>query len=579
MKASWFTDRVEPLRQLTMNLRALADGEGDNIAIMGQRKIGKTEVLKKFVNEAEGFSGVVVCYVNFQAIISSIEVFATRYIGKILHKALQVSGKNFPEELGWTDLKLMAAEAGSNISGYVNNFLSIVEEGDGRRLLQIFEMAINFPQFLAIDRNLRFMMVIDEFHEVKNLTTFKELKHIDRILHSLFLGHSEVRYLVSASQIDMATAFLNSPRSPLFTFFKVRDLSPFSRQDTYDLVQKIFKSSNGVRFQPEVLPRIYRLSLGQPFTITAICREAVNIGIYTGQPIDSAMVDKAFSLELLSSEGRIFLLCDYILHFALSSVKGGNTLRSIILILSERDGLLLKDIAKAMSRPPGQVRGYLLLLLKTDVICRRGNRYYFTNPLLRFWVALREKYFRYSYGIDDSIVSDLVAEYEREYLLPSPGGFPARAAVAMTLEEKAPLQGLEIFLDEQIEFPAMGGYSSFVEMDHTGMITGIPGIIELDFIAPLIDRQPVINRETGIASTPLMACEIHDGDLPATEKDVLILLRKIDFLNRSGLGHAQFIWFVSIRGFTASAIEMARSRNIHMSAQPFLENSGLGDFL
>lgn len=562
MKSSWFTDRDEPLRYLDLNLRSFVGDGGDNIAILGSRKVGKTELLKKFVNEHDNVDGVVICYVNFQSTISSLEVFATRYVGKILHKCLKRAA-DLDENLSWQGISELAAAGGERIKAYVDGFMSMVQD-EKARLLPLFEAAMNFPQFLAETLDIRIMMVLDEFHEIKNLSTFKELKAIDKVIHGIFLAHQRVRYVVSASQIDMATAFLNSPRSPLFSFFKVRELGPFSREDSYELIQRILKSGNSPKFNPSVLSRVYMLSQGHPFTITAICREMVNIAIYTGDPLDVSTVDKAFILETLSSEGRIFLMCDYILHYALNSVKGGNTLRAIILILADREGLLLRDVAKAMSRPAGQVRGYLLLMKNADLIERRENRYYFVNPLLRFWIARRERYFRYDYGLDESISTEITGEYIRDYLLPCPSGFQALSTI---LKAAGVLAGEThdggIFgLKGKFSIPGLQPCPAFIEYDKTGVVMGVPSVVEFDPVFEVSRQGNLDEPEELLFPAGFVACEAREEDTPVSERDIEKLVRKLNYFRMLRKRQDVTGWIVSRGGFTNGAAEMARQAGI-----------------
>jgi hypothetical protein len=64
-------------------------------------------------------------------------------------------------------------------------------------------------------------------------------------------------------------------------------------------------------------------------------------------------------------------------------------------------GLTLTEIAQKLDKPSGEVSNYMKMLLKTDLLVREGNNYYFRDPLLAFW--LKNTYL----GIND-------AELEKE---------------------------------------------------------------------------------------------------------------------------------------------------------------------
>ena len=81
MYEEWFTDRRQVLRELQTNLERIRGGFGENLALIGLRRLGKTQALLRFKHDNPGdFIG----YLDIEGLAASPEVFALRYVGIIL---------------------------------------------------------------------------------------------------------------------------------------------------------------------------------------------------------------------------------------------------------------------------------------------------------------------------------------------------------------------------------------------------------------------------------------------------------------------------------------------------------------
>jgi DNA-binding transcriptional ArsR family regulator len=71
----------------------------------------------------------------------------------------------------------------------------------------------------------------------------------------------------------------------------------------------------------------------------------------------------------------------------LSRAYKGKAHREILLSLAKEHGLTLSEIARRIGKPSGEVSNYLKALLRTDLIIKEDDKYYFRDPILRFWLA------------------------------------------------------------------------------------------------------------------------------------------------------------------------------------------------
>ena len=56
-------------------------------------------------------------------------------------------------------------------------------------------------------------------------------------------------------------------------------------------------------------------------------------------------------------------------------------------MLAEEEGLPLSGVARRLRRQASATREYLRWLMEVDLVTEEDGRYYYRDPVLRFWVA------------------------------------------------------------------------------------------------------------------------------------------------------------------------------------------------
>ncbi len=109
-----FVDRRLELRVLHSAYNSLRKGEKVNVAVIGPRRIGKTELLLRFKKEAHG----VIPYLNLQR-IGSLESFIFAYTRELLYELANALDTKVErsELLTWDDLLILSAKL--NVDGEV----------------------------------------------------------------------------------------------------------------------------------------------------------------------------------------------------------------------------------------------------------------------------------------------------------------------------------------------------------------------------------------------------------------------------------------------------------------------------
>ncbi|WP_258083242.1 AAA family ATPase [Thermococcus thermotolerans] len=384
-----FVDRKRELRILHSAYKALKEGHKVNIAVIGPRRMGKTELLLKFKEEADG----VVPYLNLQR-IGSIDSFIFAYTRELLYELSQVKKLNVERIhlLNWDDLLILAAKlgVGEEAKAIKNGTLETLFEVQERILEKLGERAI---------------FILDEFQEVKNLSRFLE------VMRAITEKEKRVAYFISGSAVSMMEEIL-SPEKPFFGQFRRIYLQGLPKEDTFELAKSILKNS-GVAYSHSALEAVYRLTGGHPFYVHAVCRRIVEEGVERAGPRE---VEYAFLTELLTETGEIYMHLDYVFNESLSRAYRGAVHREILLTLAREEGLRLSEIAKQLGKPSGEVSNYLKFLLRTDLIVKENGRYYFADKLMRFWLA---KTYLGITGLElrrERLREELIKELEEKFL-------------------------------------------------------------------------------------------------------------------------------------------------------------------
>ena len=384
-----FVDRRVELKVLRSAYDSLKKGEKVNVAIIGPRRVGKTALLLEFKEKAQG----VISYLNLQR-VGSLESFIFAYTRELLYElvsALDMKTER-SELLTWDDLLILSAKLN------VDREVKAIKEGTLETLFEMQELILEKTEQKAV-------FILDEFQEVLNFKGFLET------MRAVTEKQRNIAYFVSGSAVRMMEEIL-APKNPFFGQFRRIYLKGLPKEDTIVLA-KTTLGKFGVDTTHSVLELIYNLTQGHPFYVLALCRRLIEEGFEKIRPKD---IHYAFLTELLSEKGDIYMHLEYLFNESLSRAYKGPIHKQILLVLAQEEGLRLSDIAKRLNKPSGEVSNYLKFLLRTDLILRQEDRYYFADKLMRFWLA------KTYLGITElelrreRFLEELIKELEEKYL-------------------------------------------------------------------------------------------------------------------------------------------------------------------
>ena len=132
---------------------------------------------------------------------------------------------------------------------------------------------------------------------------------------------------------------------------------------------------------------LHHFSAGNPFDLVQLLRR-LNLFAGRGELLTENLVKRAFVAETLSPGGLIHSYCTYLCNISLQRAKGYGVLRSILdLIAANNDAMTQSELARRLRMTQRAARTNLKELERIGLLHERDRRYYYTDPILRYWVA------------------------------------------------------------------------------------------------------------------------------------------------------------------------------------------------
>ena len=532
-----FTDRERELAVLEHATLSLAEGRPRHLALFGLRRIGKTlllmEHLTRLVEQAP--NGVVrPVYVDMEELVTSPELFSRRYVGLVTFWAL--TGGQGDRESFLTPTGLLGGPAAG--LRCVAQTMATLESARDDPALQV-SAALDFPEKLAAELDCYLLLLLDEFTELAVLGNYPAVRRPVQLFRAALQRQGRLGYVVAASAISAMQHLVQDGQSPLFLQFESVEVARFPPDATLALVERVL----GTIPAAGVSRRLHELTGGHPFYIYAVASRMGDLSAPGALAAEDA--ERAFLLETLTRDGRIYNYCRYLYDISLSRARGYGILKAILQVLAEEEGLTLSEVARRIRKGAPGTRGYLRALHEVDLLIEQGGAYFYRDPVLRYWVAAMTR------GIE---VDPLASRVALAPLLANLEAQHARLSAELgRARESQVREAMRAFAGQEVEGAWFG---------RSGRLT-LPAFTQ---VAPFRsgDGQVEVDALAEAVSGERWAVELKWQNKVVGEKELVALVAKAQAL------HAQ-PWCVSRSGFTPAARAYARERNILISTRTDLE--------
>ncbi|MCC7538501.1 MAG: AAA family ATPase [Deltaproteobacteria bacterium] len=298
-----FRDRAQALERLARLVADLAEGSPRWLAILGQRKIGKTSLLLEAARTLGRKDLRFVAFDVFDAMPPSLELFR-RLAAHVLDAALaEEAGTSFtllvdrPEE---HRAALVATERFLRMPPALRS--TLLELPTRRADEHLVRATLALPEQLGQALGLRFVVAIDEFQELATLgATARGAPDPLPLMRSIWQRHQRVAYVVSGSSRTMLTELVTSERSPFFQHFDLLELGPFDERDAVALL--VEEAPRDRPIPAAIATRAYAILGGNPFYLQLLGETLTALD----PPYDEGALKEALQSLLFSRSGRLSL--------------------------------------------------------------------------------------------------------------------------------------------------------------------------------------------------------------------------------------------------------------------------------
>jgi len=522
-----FTNRASELRLLEYAQQKLGEGRPVHLSFLGPRRVGKTMLLKEFLARHQHDAAVIPGYINFQTICTNPEDFAVAYMGWVCYWFLQ-RGQGSPERyLHLPDL----LEATPGQPALQEPLLAL-----NRLLLEaridrsaVLRLALGFPAQLAAATETRLLLALDEFQEVTALLKHKDTGHLLGLFREQ-LTAPRTGYVIAGSLVSVLNELIAEAGSPLFEQFTAHRLGNFPRDEAFTLLQHLLGP-----LEMEVRYAAYTYTAGHPYYLTQLAQRLEILHQVHELEITADRVRQAFLIETLSPQGAIYSHCDYLYHLSLEQSRYYTGLKSILSLLAATEGLAQSDISRRLRIHPGMGRNYLQALLSAQLLVEEDHRYYYADPVLRYWVAYREQEVTLSEFPRPEELAGLLAQMDEKFQRAASELGPAKEAEVRELIRRL---GGQTFPGELF---GAGGNVTVPVFTRVEPYTSPDRQVQLDAVCEQGERWLVEVKWRGRLASEAELCRFHQAcqTLPHDRR-----------------------WFISRTGFTDPARQFAQDQGL-----------------
>ena len=340
--------------------------KGYSTWLFSPRRFGKTSLVEKVFREAEAATCIFVDLYN----IRSLDDFSRKYS--------EVLAKNL---FNWKDdIKKLTGKLATNFKN-LSPGVSFDEYGNPSFNLHVnridqqadIETILEIPNKIQVQRGQRICIAFDEFQEITRIDPF-----LLNWMRSSFQRHRQVSYIFLGSKQSMMEDIFLSARSPFYEFAVKMNLSVIGYNELFKFIKDKF-TKHGLTIHDQTIQSILHISDCQPH-YTQFFASVVFDLIKNGHDQRSAGFEETWLQKVMHSQSDIFQdIYDQLT----------NAQRTVLQTLAkiEDEGIFSESAREKYRLPTSSTLSEALKALqKKALIYKSGERYSFSNPVLKEWL-------------------------------------------------------------------------------------------------------------------------------------------------------------------------------------------------
>lgn len=364
-----FFGRTAIMELLKKRVLDLKEGYRQNVALFGNRYIGKTTILRQFLANLD--EEIAVVYIDVEN--KDFRSFLDQFVGSLLcnysrHRKLPL----------YEDVMLLLESVQESIPHTVSVIRKIYKDYHAKKLSTSFHGLLALPEIFTNETGRVCVLVLDEFHRLEEVTVPNAFAHLGKKI----MTQKKCLYVVTSSHPQQSKKILLEKLSLLFGNFEMISVDPLDPQTSRQFIEETLQ---GIIIKEPLRDFLVDFTGGYPLYLHLICNELVSLSVLHGQ-------DEVFIPALAQAvENTIFNRWGLISrHFELmvqelAAGKGNQIIPAFLMSLAN-DKHKADDLCAELGFKKNQVAGKINRLKEEGVIFKNGNFYYFRDKLLKYWV-------------------------------------------------------------------------------------------------------------------------------------------------------------------------------------------------
>lgn len=377
-----FYGRKPVLELLKKRVLDLKDGYRQNLAFLGNRFVGKSTILYKFVTDLDD-GDVIPVFVDVEN--NDLSSFCQRYITSLLYYFARSKGLPSHE-----DISLLMETTQSSLPQTVKAMKKIQSLLAADKGPEAYREVLVLPQLFALESNKFCLLILDEFDRLESFA----IPDVFQELGKRIMTQKRCLYVVTSSFVTAASKILSEKLSLLFGNFEVVPLAPFDFKTSDGFVQTRVRPR---KIGPALLNFLVDFTGGHPLYLRLIGDELFSLSaIHHQEEIFIPLLNQACENVLFHPWGVLSRHFEHLLN-TVSSPREAYLRDNLLARLSE-GRQKIKDLAKIVGIKERLLAPTLNHLMETGIVVKNGSFYYLPDKLLRYW--LKYVFWKRRYAVD-----------------------------------------------------------------------------------------------------------------------------------------------------------------------------------
>ncbi len=366
-----FFGRKPQMHLLKRRVIDLKEGYRQNVALLGNRFVGKTEILYQFMSELEEESMTIV-YADLDH--CDLNVFAFKFIGGLLHHFSRLQKLTI-----FDDIPALMENVRTLIPQTVGEIKKIQVNLSKEKFQEAFTSLMALPEVFTAESGKFCVIILDEFQNLDDLG----INDVFQELGKKIMTQKRCIYIMASSFPISAKRILSEKLSLLFGNFEVIDVEPFDSKTSQEF---IVTHLSHLKISQHLSDFLVNFTGGSPLYLKVIVQELMNLCAFHQQnEIFVPLLAQAIENVIFHPWGVLNQHFEITVNQLCFSNKTNRAMSSILLALAYGHHKL-REVTQEVGLKPQVLNQRLSRLTELGMVEKNGHAFYFPDKLFKYWI-------------------------------------------------------------------------------------------------------------------------------------------------------------------------------------------------